>query len=68
MSGLQFRDLRAKAATDKEEVTGSIREVQRQLGHATVRMTEHYARNLVGAMVEPTNCGKPEDCGRRYFS
>lgn len=58
VSGLQFRDLRAKAATDKEEVTGSIREAQRQLGHATVRMTEHYTRNRVGAMVEPTKLRK----------
>lgn len=54
IAGLQFRDLRAKAATDKEESTGNIREAQRQLGHANVRMTEHYTRNRAGAKVTPT--------------
>lgn len=54
ISGLQFRDLRAKAATDKEESTGNIRAAQRQLGHSTVRMTEHYTRNRAGAKVTPT--------------
>lgn len=54
VEGYQFRDLRAKAATDTEEATGSIRQSQRQLGHASVRMTEHYARNRLGAKVMPT--------------
>lgn len=54
ITGLQFRDLRAKAATDKEESTGNIREAQRQLGHSNVRMTEHYTRNRAGAKVTPT--------------
>lgn len=52
--GYQFRDLRAKAATDTEEASGSLRDAQRQLGHASLRMTEHYARNRVGAKVMPT--------------
>ena len=54
IEGLQFRDLRAKAATDKEEATSNIREAQRQLGHTSVRMTEHYTRNRKGAKVSPT--------------
>jgi integrase len=36
----QMRDLRAKAATDKEESTGNIRAARDQLGHTTVGMTE----------------------------
>lgn len=54
VAGLQFRDLRAKAATDKEESTGNIRDAQRQLGHSNARMTEHYLRNRRGAKVKPT--------------
>ena len=37
----QFRDLRAKAATGTIELTGDIRETQKQLGHTTIAMTEH---------------------------
>jgi integrase len=51
---LHFRDLRAKAATDKEELTGNIREAQKLLGHANVSMTEHYTRNRLGAKSSPT--------------
>ena len=54
ISGYQFRDLRAKAATDTEEASGNIRDAQRQLGHTSVRMTEHYSRNRKGAKVMPT--------------
>ncbi len=54
VTGYQFRDLRAKAATDKEEATGNIRDAQRQLGHANATMTEHYVRNRRGAKVTPT--------------
>ena len=39
----QFRDLRAKAATDKAEAQ-DMRQAQRQLGHASVVMTEAYVR------------------------
>lgn len=54
VEGLQFRDLRAKAATDKEEATGNIRDAQKQMGHRNVSMTEHYTRNRKGAKSSPT--------------
>lgn len=47
----QFRDLRAKAGTDKADSDG-LTEAQRQLGHASVKMTEHYVR--LGTKVTPT--------------
>lgn len=50
---LQFRDLRAKAATDKAEEAGSY-EAQRLLGHSSVTMTEKYIRNRRGNRVKPT--------------
>jgi len=50
----QFRDLRAKAATDKTDSTGDIRQAQRQLGHESVSMTEHYVRKRRGEKVGPT--------------
>ncbi|WP_429325097.1 tyrosine-type recombinase/integrase [Paraburkholderia sp. GAS348] len=40
----QFRDLRAKAGTDKTEASGDIRAAQLQLGHKSLKMTEHYVR------------------------
>ncbi|RFP32465.1 tyrosine-type recombinase/integrase [Duganella sp. BJB476] len=49
----QFRDLRAKAATDKEERSGMIA-AQDQLGHTTTTMTAHYVRNRRGKLVKPT--------------
>ena len=52
--GFQFRDLRAKAATDTTEKTGDIRQAQRQLGHAALSMTEHYTRQRKGDAVKPT--------------
>ena len=54
VEGYQFRDLRAKAATDKAETTGDIRQAQKQLGHATVTMTETYTRNRRGDKVKQT--------------
>ena len=51
---IQFRDLRAKAATDKAETTGDIRQAQKQLGHANLSMTEHYTRQRKGDLVKPT--------------
>lgn len=51
---MQFRDLRAKAATDKADSAGDIRQAQQQLGHASVTMTEHYVRKRRGAKVSPT--------------
>ncbi|MGF6595416.1 integrase [Paraburkholderia sp. GAS448] len=50
----QFRDLRAKAGTDKTDSTGDIRQAQKQLGHTSVAMTEHYVRNRRGEKVKPT--------------
>lgn len=49
----QFRDLRAKAASDKAD-SADIRQAQRQLGHASVTMTEHYVRQRRGDRVTPT--------------
>lgn len=50
----QFRDLRAKAATDKTDKTKDIREAQQQLGHSSVVMTENYVRKRRGRKVMPT--------------
>lgn len=49
----QFRDLRAKAATDKEESQGIVA-AQDQLGHSTSAMTKHYVRHRRGKLVTPT--------------
>ncbi|WP_334018145.1 tyrosine-type recombinase/integrase [Burkholderia orbicola] len=48
----QFRDLRAKAGTDKEDAS-DLRGAQSLLGHGTVAMTEHYVRKR-GVKVTPT--------------
>lgn len=48
----QFRDLRAKAATERTDEAGS-REAQRLLGHQSVTMTEAYIRNRRGEKVKP---------------
>ena len=45
----QFRDLRAKAATD----TGDLAHSQKLLGHASRDMTEDYTRERVGELVKP---------------
>lgn len=49
----QFRDLRAKAATDKDDMQG-IAAAQVQLGHSTQAMTQHYVRHRKGKLVTPT--------------
>lgn len=54
LTGIQLRDLRAKAATDKAEASGSMMEAQRQLGHTNVTMTQHYVRQRRGEKVTPT--------------
>lgn len=54
LSGIQLRDLRAKAATDKAEASGDARQAQRQLGHTSVVMTEAYIRQRRGDKVTPT--------------
>lgn len=53
-NSFQFRDLRAKAATDKTESSGDIRQAQQQLGHSTITMIERYVRGRKGAKVKPT--------------
>lgn len=53
IEGFQFRDLRAKAGTDKADASG-VFDAQRQLGHASVTMTEHYIRSRRGQKVTPT--------------
>lgn len=45
----QFRDLRAKAATD----TGDLAHSQKLLAHKNREMTEHYVRARVGERVKP---------------
>ncbi|RZZ81077.1 tyrosine-type recombinase/integrase [Pseudoxanthomonas winnipegensis] len=54
VEGIQFRDLRAKAGTDKTESAGDIRKAQEQLGHSSVVMTETYVRKRRGSKVTPT--------------
>lgn len=49
----QYRDLRAKAGTDKRIESG-VDESQRLLGHASVVMTEHYVRERKTRVVKPT--------------
>lgn len=45
----QFRDIRAKTASDTENLAHS----QRLLGHKTREVTEHYVRERVGQRVKP---------------
>ncbi|WP_298234893.1 tyrosine-type recombinase/integrase [uncultured Azohydromonas sp.] len=45
----QFRDLRAKAATD----TGDLAHSQKLLGHTKRDMTEHYVKRRIGEKVKP---------------
>lgn len=45
----QFRDIRAKSATDTE----NLAHAQKLLGHKTRSMTEHYTRNRKGERVSP---------------
>ena len=49
----QFRDLRAKAASDKAE-SETMRDAQLQLGHSSMAMTEQYVRQRRGQKVSPT--------------
>jgi integrase len=45
----QFRDLRAKAATD----VADLAHAQGLLGHKTRAMTEHYTKDRIGVAVKP---------------
>ena len=49
----QFRDLRAKAGTDKEEMEG-MGAAKDQLGHANESTTRRYVRHRKGKLVSPT--------------
>lgn len=49
----QFRDLRAKAGTDKEDREG-MAAAKDQLGHANENMTNRYVRHRRGKLVSPT--------------
>lgn len=53
IKAFQFRDLRAKAGTDKDEVAG-MGAAKDQLGHTTEQMTSHYVRHRKGKLVTPT--------------
>jgi len=52
----QFRDLRAKAATDLED----LHHAQKLLGHSNREMTEHYTRKRKGETVQPVKAKKRE--------
>ncbi|MDR0776853.1 MAG: tyrosine-type recombinase/integrase [Azonexus sp.] len=54
IKNFQFRDLRAKAGSDKAEATGSMIEAQKLLGHTSPSTTEIYVRHRRGALVKPT--------------
>lgn len=50
----QFRDLRAKAGTDKADSANDIREAQAQLGNSSVTTTEIHVRKKRGFKATPT--------------
>lgn len=49
----QFRDLRAKAATEKDDLKG-MSAARDLLGHASETMTRQYVRHRLGKRVNPT--------------
>ncbi|WP_140628832.1 tyrosine-type recombinase/integrase [Methylibium rhizosphaerae] len=51
-TAFQFRDLRAKAATETDDVSGT-RGAQALLGHTTESMTAEYIRHKAGRKVKP---------------
>lgn len=53
IKAFQFRDLRAKAGTDTEELHG-MAAAKDQLGHSSEGMTAHYVRHRKGKLVKPT--------------
>lgn len=53
-AAFQFRDLRARASTDKADTSSDILQAQRQLGRSSVVMTETYTRKRKGERVTPT--------------
>jgi len=63
----QFRDLRPKAATDKEGATG-MAETRRFLGHTTERQTADYVRDKIGELVNPVSASQPEWTAKVLFA
>jgi len=53
ITATQFRDLRAKAATEKEQSAG-LEAAKDQLGHTSSSTTRRYVRNRLGKLVTPT--------------
>lgn len=53
IKNFQFRDLRAKAGTDKDAAHG-MGAAKDQLGHTTEQMTKQYVRHRKGKLVTPT--------------
>ena len=49
----QFRDLRAKAATEADDDRG-IEQAQALMGHSTPAMTRRYIRHRAGKLVKPS--------------
>lgn len=52
ISKVQLRDMRAKAATDIS-LNASDDQAQKQLGHSSKRMTQHYIRK--DKLLQPTD-------------
>ena len=50
----QFRDLRAKAATDRDDDSG-LDDAKNLLGHKSTNMTTEYVRHRLGKRVKPSN-------------
>lgn len=61
LKNFQFRDLRAKSATDIY-LNGSIDEAQKQLGHTTPNTTRVYVRKV--KMQQPLASKPVNDCGK----
>ena len=53
ITATQFRDLRAKAGTDKESANG-MAAAKDQLGHSNESTTRRYVRHRMGKLVTPT--------------
>lgn len=54
LRNFQFRDLRAKSATDIFDVTGTEDDSQKLLGHSDKKTTAIYIRSIIGQEANPT--------------
>ncbi len=52
VENIQFRDIRAKSATDTDD-RSTISHAQDLLGHKSRKMTEHYIKTRIGKRVSP---------------